>query len=208
MAEKQVLLVEGRDDEHVVKNICGRYQLGVIEHIKQTAGIESLLTMLPVQLKGSDVSVVGVIIDADTDLQTRWDSVARKLVDAGYENVNEQPDENGSIIFPPHDSSLPKVGIWVIPNNKLNGMLEDFLEFLIPDQDAVLPHANESIKTLPDKRFNNIHNSKALMHTWLAWQEEPGKPYGQAISARYLDADLPLGKVFAEWLRKTFFDLQ
>ena len=44
------------------------------------------------------------------------------------------------------------------------------------------------------------------MHTWLAWQSEPGKPYGQAISAKYLNTDLPMAKTFANWLRRTFFD--
>lgn len=206
MAEKKVLLVEGKDDEHVVKNICGRFELGKINSIAQTEGIENLLTILPVKLLESDISVLGMVIDADTDLQARWNSITLKLTEAGYLNVKEQPDENGTILMPPSDSLLPKVGIWIMPNNKLSGMLEDFLQFLIPEKDVIYRHAKESIAALPEKRFSDAHASKVLMHTWLAWQQEPGKPYGQAITARYLDTDLPLGLTFASWLRNTFFD--
>ena len=35
MPGKRVLLVEGRDDEHVVKSICGRWGLGTIDRIEQ-----------------------------------------------------------------------------------------------------------------------------------------------------------------------------
>lgn len=38
MAGKRVLMVEGPDDEHVVKNICGQRQLGTIEIIHPYGG--------------------------------------------------------------------------------------------------------------------------------------------------------------------------
>jgi hypothetical protein len=37
------------------------------------------------------------------------------------------------------------------------------------------------------------------------WQEEPGKSFGQAVSARYLDPSLPAADVFAAWLQRIFF---
>jgi hypothetical protein len=39
-----------------------------------------------------------------------------------------------------------------------------------------------------------------------AWQEKPGMPYGQAITARYLDSELPLGQAFANWLKNLFLN--
>ncbi len=42
------------------------------------------------------------------------------------------------------------------------------------------------------------------MRTWLAWQEEPGKPFGTAITARYLDADAPPAKALVDWMRRLF----
>ena len=45
---------------------------------------------------------------------------------------------------------------------------------------------------------------KAHVHTWLAWQKEPGKPMGQAITKRYLDANAPHAQQLIVWIRKLF----
>lgn len=69
-------------------------------------------------------------------------------------------------------------------------MLEDFIKFLIPDKDSLLPIAESTIKSLEEgglQRFNTTHQSKALMHTWLAWQKDPGTPMGLSITKKYLD---------------------
>jgi hypothetical protein len=46
--------------------------------------------------------------------------------------------------------------------------------------------------------------SKANIHTWLAWQEEPGKPMGQAITAKYLNPKSKQAELFVNWLRALF----
>lgn len=94
-----------------------------------------------------------------------------------------------------------------MPNNCVAGILEDFLRFLVPLNDPLFDHVVQSIDTiLPGHcRFTDLKKPKARIHTWLAWQEEPGKPFGQAITARYLDPDLPAADVFAQWLHRTFF---
>jgi len=43
------------------------------------------------------------------------------------------------------------------------------------------------------------------MHTWLAWQEEPGKPLGTAITAKFLDANVAQVDVLVAWLKALFF---
>jgi hypothetical protein len=207
MAEKRILLVEGKDDEHVVKNICGRYGLGKID-IRDQKGVDPLLDTLPVQLQESDIAVLGIMLDADVNLSARWQAITNRLTEAGYQGISTCPDVDGTILLPPEkpDNLLPKVGIWLMPDNRIPGILEDFLKILIPDGDSLLTHADKVIKTLPEQRFTDLDRSKALMHTWLAWQKEPGKPYGQAITARYLDVNLPLGQTFATWLKNCFFE--
>ncbi len=49
-----------------------------------------------------------------------------------------------------------------------------------------------------------IRHSKAKIHTYLAWQEEPGKPMGQAITAKVLHAESETAKVFVEWIKRLF----
>ena len=48
---------------------------------------------------------------------------------------------------------------------------------------------------------------KAQLHTWLAWQEQPGTPLGLAITNRYLDANAPHAQKLMDWIRQ-LFDLE
>jgi hypothetical protein len=49
-----------------------------------------------------------------------------------------------------------------------------------------------------------IHKSKARIHTWLAWQEDPGTPMGLAITKSYLDTNQELCNLFVNWLNNLF----
>lgn len=207
MATKKILLVEGTDDEHVVKHLCTHHGLPHIGEIAKLGGIEQLIESFPVRLKESDVEAIGVLVDADTNIQTRWESLRSRLETAGYAAVPVAPAAQGTIVAAPPDTLLPRVGIWLMPNNQTNGILEDFLRFLVPIPNPLLDHAQGSISAIPNghRRFGAHDEPKALIHTWLAWQEEPGRPYGTAITARYLDAGVPQATDFANWLRNLFF---
>ena len=149
------------------------------------------------------------MIDADTGLAARWQSLRDRLLEAGYPNVPAGPDPKGTILPAPGGTSLlPRVGIWLMPDNQTEGILEDFLRFLVPEESQpLLDHAESSIAAIPDgeRRFGPLDEPKALIHTWLAWQEEPGKPFGTAITAGFLDPNLPQADALAAWLDKLFF---
>lgn len=207
MAGKNVLLVEGRDDEHVLKHVCGTRGVRTIDEITPAGSVEKLLENFPVRLKTSDIEALGVVIDADTDLSARWDSIRDRLTKAGYQNISASPDPEGTILLPPADTLLPRVGIWIMPDNRTKGILEDFLRFLVPDGSPLFDHVESSIMAIPEgeTRFSELAKPKAIMHTWLAWQEEPGKPLGLAITARYLDHDVGQVTVLVRWLNTLFF---
>ncbi|MCF7979832.1 MAG: hypothetical protein K9L82_17855 [Chromatiaceae bacterium] len=207
MPGKRVLMVEGQDDEHVVKHICGERRLGIIETIHRYGGKAPLIDGIGVRLKESDITALGILIDADTDLQSCWQAVTNRLRQAGYKEIPALPAPEGTVILAPSDSLLPRVGVWLMPDNRLPGILEDFLTFLVPPADPLFAHVERSIDQLPpgQRRFDDLKQPKAWIHTWLAWQQEPGKPLGQAISARYLDPHLPGADTFAEWLQRLFF---
>jgi AAA15 family ATPase/GTPase len=67
---------------------------------------------------------------------------------------------------------------------------------------------NPSIFQLANSAKNLFYGrpelKKGRIYTYLAWQKEPGKPLGQAITARYLDAAQPKAKEFADWLLLLF----
>ncbi|MDZ4860700.1 MAG: DUF3226 domain-containing protein [Candidatus Hydrogenedentes bacterium] len=204
---KNVLLVEGPDDEHVLKHVCGNRGLPKIDEIKPQGGVDRLLENLPVRLKESDLAALGVIIDADIKVASRWDALRTRLVRAGYPNPPTVPDSIGTVILPPANSLLPRAGFWIMPDNTTPGALEDFLQFLIPSGSALFEHVKSSVVSIPEdeKRFTPRMESKAMVHTWLAWQVEPGKPLGTAITARYLDPDVPEVDSLVSWLKRLFF---
>ena len=97
-------------------------------------------------------------------------------------------------------------GIWMMPDNQTKGILEHFLRFLVPQGSRLFEHVESSVATIPEgeRRFTKLAEPKALIHTWLAWQEEPGKPLVTAITARYLDPDVPEVDVLVAWLKRLF----
>jgi Protein of unknown function (DUF3226) len=207
MATRKILLVEGNDDEHVIKHVCGARGVQDLDEIKPQGNVEQLLENLPVRLKESDVEILGVVIDADTDIAARWRSLRDRLAKAGYRNVPAYPLADGTIVDPPSRTLLPRVGIWIMPNNQTKGILEDFLRFLVPEDSRLFEHVQSSVTNIPkgEQRFNQLAKPKAIIHTWLAWQKEPGKPFGTAITARYLDPNVKQVDVFISWMNRLFF---
>ena len=93
-----------------------------------------------------------------------------------------------------------------MPNNTSPGMLEDYLFFLVPAGDPLFERAGRCVEGIPveERRFTEAHVSKALIHTWLAWQDDPGTPLGQAITKRYFDSDGPQVQALLGWLTRLF----
>lgn len=149
MAGRKILLVEGNDDKHVLKHICGERGVGMLE-VKPQGNVQRLLENLPVRLKESNVEALGVVIDADTDLTARWQSLRDRLTTAGYPTVPVQPAPTGTILPPPSDSLLPRVGVWIMPDNQTKGILEDFLYFLVPTGSLLFSHVESRVAGIPE----------------------------------------------------------
>ncbi len=224
MIDNKLLFVEGDDDLYVISTICGFYTVpqtfkiripenrdivSTDEEIEKRGGINNVLKAAEFYLiEGSNsMESVGIVIDADTNLEARWQSVSSVLHKAGFENLPALPDENGTII---KQDFLPTFGVWIMPDNKIEkGFLETFLTYLVPDPEnnRTWQHAKNSVAALEEKPFikeNTDHTEKAEIHTYLAWQKEPGKPFGQAITAKYLQAENPNCEKFVEWLKRLF----
>ena len=207
MSGKKVLLVEGADDEHVVKHICGNRGVNPLDEIAAQHSVERLLENFPVRLKESDIEILGVVLDADTDIQRRWSSLRHRLTEAGYGDVPQHPNSAGTIIPPPPNNLLPRFGVWIMPDNKSPGILEDFLHFLVPAGSPLFRHVQASVASIPssERRFSRLDEPKAVIHTWLAWQAEPGKALGTSITARFLDPNAPNADLLVAWLKALFF---
>lgn len=223
------LLVEGPDDRHFIAGLLEKRGVilpklvkegsKTIIHlnnlqvaVKEKGGYENLRDTLDVELQESDLAVLGIVVDADEKIQSRWESLHHHLTQLGYKNLPSNLNEDG-LIF--DQELMPKLGVWLMPNNQVNGMLEDFIQFLVPNQgkNVLLEIAQTTVRNLPAKeqlpaneakRFSPTHESKAVIHTWLAWQEPPGRPFGVAITNKALDTNAPEAIHFVNWLQKLF----
>lgn len=198
----QKLLVEGNDDQHVVWALCQKYELPHNFDVVDCVGIEKLIQQIPIRFKQADIQTIGIIVDADTNIQNRWVSIKNILEKQGLE-IPEVCPSDGLIV----QNEDIKVGIWLMPNNEINGMIEDFIRFLVPSDDNLLPIVETHLTNIENRNLNKyaeVHRSKTLIHSWLAVQETPGTPMGLAITKRYLDSDEATCQVFVDWLRRLF----
>lgn len=202
------LVVEGKNDQHVVWALCKVYDIAETFVVEapgtDRSGVDALLDSIPVRLKIPGLAALGIVLDADEDVVARWQSVMHRLQLAGYHGLPAQPEAAGTII---HERGKPTVGVWVMPDNRLLGMLEHFFTHLIPSNDQLAQRAEtvlHAIELAQLNRYAVMHRPNAFIHTWLAWQETPGLPMGQAITTRVLDHNFPIAIRFVQWLRQLF----
>jgi len=77
---------------------------------------------------------------------------------------------------------------------------------LIPEKDKLWPRSQDAVEQIPESErlFPPQHLMKAQIHTWLAWQKEPGKPMGLAIKKKYLSGNAPHAQLLMEWIKQLF----
>ncbi len=67
-----LLLVEGKDDEHVFNHLLMHHDIPEIFQIKNKGGIANLLGTLDVELAASELERLGIVVDANLDIEGRW----------------------------------------------------------------------------------------------------------------------------------------
>jgi hypothetical protein len=169
--------------------------------VEDAKGVGPLLeTMLPTLLSG--YTHISYVLDADGATGPRWQSVRDRLVACGYD-VPDAPVRGGSVL---ETVGMPRLGVWLMPDNDATGTLEHFLAGLIAPEDPVWAHAGEATRHARElnARLPERDVPKGQMHAWLAWQETPGLPYGTALRAGWFDAHAALAVEFVEWMRRLF----
>ncbi|MES2387594.1 MAG: DUF3226 domain-containing protein [Bacteroidota bacterium] len=217
------LLVEGKNDEHVVYALCNSFGLPQNFEVVDCDGIDGIWLQLSIAEK-SDISAMGIIVDTDLSLQSRWQSVRDKLqknlsdfkpalpdndsfpayglITEAYTYDRDQPDKSTI-------QKKKKIGVWIMPDNSQRGILEDFIAMLIPENDLLMPAVSAHINQVEEAGLNKYsltHQSKARIHAWLALQESPGTPLGQSITKGYLNPNSEICLRFTNWLKELFED--
>lgn len=146
---------------------------------------------------GSDIERVGIIVDADTSADETWAKVRGVCARLGVD-VGEKCPKSGLIT--PIDGR--RFGAWIMPDNEAAGMVENLCHDLVKDKaDALWVHAKASADKAKKlgAPFSGVHMDKAHIHTWLAWQDEPGLRMGIAIKNKVLNHAHERTKAFAKW---------
>jgi len=206
------LLVEGRDEQRLIPELVecngvvwGNTAAEAIVYIDEFNGVDNLLKpgVIEAELKSSGLRQLGIVVDADGDCQKRWNSVKARCLNA-FPDLPAVIPEMGLVVTSGNGLSL---GVWIMPDNQSSGMLETFLTYLVGVQtDPVFQHAVSSAATAKKlgASFGELHESKAQIHTWLAWQNPPGRQMHQAISQQILNAKSVYSQPFIDWFRHLY----
>ena len=216
--ERSSLRVEGRDDRYAILHLLIRngfdYEqqrqspwLPSVDEIR--GGKTGVLDNLERLVRASANSRVGFVLDADDSVENTWRAISHRLAAAGVAPPRDVPADG---FVGESGEFRARVGVWLMPDNRQEGergegTLERFLETLVQEADPLLPHAREATaraKSEHGASYSEGDVKKAALHAWLAWQEEPGLPYGTAIKARYFRHDSPTAGRFVGWFRRVF----
>lgn len=204
-SNSRALYVEGSDDEHVIGQLLIRrgFDPLALPEFKESGSKEEVLRAIRVAVRAATGGSVAFVLDGNDDPKAAWEAAASRLRDVGVESPAKIP----AVGFAGKSEDYgTRVGVWVMPDNRQTGALEDFLQDLIEAGDPLLPHAEDSAARAKElgARFPSTAALKAVLHTWLAWQKKPGRPYGVAIKARYFGATSAAAEQFLTWFEQVF----
>ncbi len=205
------LIVEGDQDKRVIPQLIeangiawGETKETAIVYI-ESYGSDQFVdeTFISTELKESGRTALGLIIDADNDFNARWASI-KNACSKSIADLPEEIPESGLICL---TTAGVKFGVWIMPDNKTQGMLETFLMYLIPDEsESLWQHAQEAAQKAKDKgaTFIDSHCDKAYIYTWLAWQDPPGRQLHNAVMERIFNPSHPKAQTFVSWFRQLY----
>lgn len=159
------------------------------------------------ELRDGRVSRLGLIVDADyaskggLGYSGTLEHISGKLGPLDYAPIS---DGEEGIVFA-HAGGLPDIGVWIMPNNRNEGYLEDFCIGIAARSEAtLLRRARTAVTDIDTPKFPAHFKTKAEMATWLAWQEVPGQKLAALIGNNLIDTTSPKFLALKKWLKRTF----
>lgn len=205
---KKILLVEGGSDKYAIANLMGNYTNWPRDDhpvdIKDEGGVEKILDKVTFDTYIKSCSTLGIVIDADENINSRWESI-KTICRDHFPNLPDNLQKKWVI----STNQNKRLGVWIMPDNNSNGMMETFLSTLVTNNEghALLEYSKKVVadaKLKYSAPFINNHNDKAILHSWLAWQNPPGEAFGNAIAKKILDPLSPTAVYFANWFCELF----
>ena len=215
-----VLLVEGQDDKHIVWHLCAKNNStfsvrrneydhfvtllaqSTTFHIAEQGNRPRVISAMGQLVKARNPKPFGIVVDADDDQGHCWSQIVAGFNGTGVK-LPCSPDPTGTII--PGEGFLPRIGIWLMPNNVSTGEMENFIRGMVSTSDLIWPLSEGYINGIPDqeKRFASNKLEKATIFAWLSTKKEPGR-IGAAIGDNQLEVDGRQCREFLDWIERLF----
>ena len=202
--EKGAILVEGKTDEFLLGILLN--DLGIIQPTLTGCGSKKEAIRDFENLVKGTGDFAGIIVDADTSAMETWKSIYARLSrsdlrfegEGNNEGIPNNLPKDGLIL-----NTKPRIGVWIMPNNKRQGEAEDFIIDLIPSNDKIWKLADEYIETVCKIDGEIKKKSKAKLYSWLA-ACDPNRQPGAALDVKRLNRDNENWRNFENWARRLF----
>lgn len=220
----KMLLVEGENDKSFFTACCRKIGLedkiwvgppNSLSDLAAGKGNAIKLLSVLIELASRDDSAeriesIGLVVDADTPaggglgFAKTWQQISEILGRHNYVMPDSREGAGKGFCFE-HADGLPRIGLWVMPDNLSQGILEDFVKkSVVGTEKSLLQHAEQVVAGLKAPKFKPHHLSKAELATWLAWQAVPGQGMHGAVGGQLLDFKKGLAKQYIDWLMRVF----
>lgn len=193
-----LIIVEGANDKALFSRICAKYKINtkiqvgtpsdLIGNMTGTFNskqgvinaLDTILRML--EDESSAIQKLAIIVDSDYDdrnkggVRNTLEQIKSISNKHGYSKTHKFNNDNKGIIIPHDDACMNPLYIWIMPNNKDEGTVEDWIKSkILPSEEKLFSHACDIVSHLKIKKFTQNSVVKAEIATWLAWQNQPGR---------------------------------
>jgi hypothetical protein len=216
-----VIVVEGRGDQSFIEGFLAEIGKSAVKPFPPKElklgvwgnGIDNLLKVIPLlinKIRAQDINQAGILVDADFagengGFSLRRQQITEALAKEGYAIPLPEDNSAGELFF--HPNELAPIGLFIMPNHKDDGMLEDILKNMVNKNPyiQVLQHAKNVVQALNPKLFNDpLHISKAEIGTFLAWQKRPPADVKICLTNKIFDANTPAAELLKKWIDTVF----
>ena len=215
-----ILLVEGESDQRFYTRLCQKLDLKAkvtVAPPRQVGGcydtkggVFNLLPTLLKQMQDGVIKRLAVSVDADhitahgMGCQKTLETFASIVAEFGYSRIPAHERLNGFVFR--HDDGLANIGLWVMPDNQADGMLEDWVKLVVRSEERpLLERITEICDEMRDlTKFKPIHRSKAEVSMWLACQDPPGHELGACIGRGLFNLDHTSVRAMLCWMKAVF----
>lgn len=205
------LIVEGQDDLFSVVGLMRahtpwpqpKYEAPVWIDLGNSAEEIMRPEYLSSLLKASDIDILGLLLDADTKPRSRYGRIRTACL-AAFPDLPEEIPKGGVVA---ENAGKKRFGVWVMPDNAAEGCLETFLRHLVPEESEPLwVHAGNCSSKAKElgAKWRDVHEPKAKLYTWLAWQDPPGQNPGVALAKKILDPHSKEAASFVKWFKELY----